>query len=160
MERYEKTFLAACAAVLVVFLCALGYGSVAMDIHLPSHGGMIYCGAGEKLRKVLRKTPPFDHAGVQEIAPGKYQAVVIAHTWAFTPDEIDVPVGAEVSFVATSVDVIHGFFIVGTRVNMMLIPGQVSEFSYRFTKPGEYLLICQEYCGQLHHTMSGKVVVK
>ena len=160
MERYEKTFLAACAAVLVVFLCALGYGSVAMDIHLPSHGGTIYCGAGEKLRKVLRKTPPFDHAGVQEIAPGKYQAVVIAHTWAFTPDEIDVPVGAEVSFVATSVDVIHGFFIVGTRVNMMLIPGQVSEFSYRFTKPGEYLLICQEYCGQLHHTMSGKVVVK
>ena len=160
MERYEKTFLAACAAVLVVFLCALGYGSVAMDIHLPSHGGTIYCGAGEKLRKVLRKTPPFDHVGVQEIAPGKYQAVVIAHTWAFTPDEIDVPVGAEVSFVATSVDVIHGFFIVGTRVNMMLIPGQVSEFSYRFTKPGEYLLICQEYCGQLHHTMSGKVVVK
>jgi cytochrome c oxidase subunit 2 len=160
MERYEKTFLAACAAVLVVFLCALGYGSVAMDIHLPSHGGTIYCGAGEKLRKVLRKTPPFDHVGVQEIAPGKYQAVVIAHTWAFTPDEIDVPVGAEVSFVATSLDVIHGFFIVGTRVNMMLIPGQVSEFSYRFTKPGEYLLICQEYCGQLHHTMSGKVVVK
>jgi len=160
MERYENAFLAACAAVLVIFLCALGYSSVAMGVHLPSRSGMIYCGAGQKLRMVLRKTPPFDHTGVQEIAPGKYQAVVIAKTWAFTPDEIDLPLGAEVRFVATSADVTHGFFIVGTRVNMMLIPGQISEFDYRFTKPGEYLLICHEYCGNLHHTMSGKVVVK
>ncbi|HKN15068.1 MAG TPA: cytochrome c oxidase subunit II [Candidatus Binatus sp.] len=160
MERYEKAFLTACAAVLVIFLCALGYGSVGMGVHLPSHSGMIYCDVGQKLRKVLRATPPFDHIGVQQIAPGKYQAVVIAQTWSFTPDEIDVPVDADVSFVATSSDVIHGFFIPGTRVNMMLIPGQVSEFDYRFTKPGEYLLICQEYCGRLHHTMSGKVVVK
>ncbi len=160
MERYEKAFLATCAAVLVIFLCALGYGSVAMGVYLPSHGGTVYCNAGQKLRKVLLKTPPFDHKGVQEIAPGKYRAVVIAKTWAFTPDEIDLPAGSEVEFVATSLDVIHGFFIVGTRVNMMLIPGQISEFTYRFTKPGEYLLICHEYCGRLHHTMSGKVVVK
>ena len=102
MERYEKTFLFACAAVLVIFLCALGYGSLAMGVHLPSHGGMIYCAAGQKLRKVLRKTPPFDQIGVSEISPGKYQAVVIAQTWSFTPDEIDVPLGAEVRFVATS----------------------------------------------------------
>jgi cytochrome c oxidase subunit 2 len=160
MEPYERSFLVACAAVLVMFLCALGYSSVGMGIHLPSRAGTIYCEVGQKLRKVLRKTPPFDHIGVQQIAPGKYQAVVIAQTWSFTPDEIDIPVGSDVSFIATSSDVIHGFLIVGTRINMMLIPGQVSEFNYRFTKPGEYLLICQEYCGRLHHTMSGKVVVK
>jgi cytochrome c oxidase subunit II len=29
-----------------------------------------------------------------------------------------------------------------------------------FSRPGEYLLLCHEYCGRLHHTMSGKVVVK
>ncbi len=160
MERYEKAFLAACAGVLVIFLCALGYSAVAMGVHLPSHSERIYCNVGQKLRKVLLKTPPFDHIGVREIAPGKYEAVVIAQVWLFTPDEIDVPVGADVRFVATSADVIHGFLIPGTRVNMMLIPGQISEFDYRFTKPGEYLLICQEYCGRLHHTMSGKVVVK
>ena len=160
MERYEKAFLSACAVVLVIFLCALAYSSLAMGVHLPSHNAMIHYEAGQKLRLVLRKTPPFNHIGVQQIAPGKYQAVVIAQTWVFTPDEIDVPVGADVNFVATSSDVIHGFFIVGTRVNMMLIPGQVSEFEYHFNKPGEYLLICHEYCGRLHHTMSGKVVVK
>jgi cytochrome c oxidase subunit II len=160
MQRCEKAFLAACAVVLVIFLCALGFSSVAMGIHLPSHSAMIHYEAGQKLRQVLRHTSPFDHIGVHEIAPGRYQAVVIGRVWDFMPTEIDVPLGAQVNFVATSADVIHGFFIVGTRVNMMLIPGYISEFDYRFTKPGEYLLICQEYCGRLHHTMSGKVVVK
>lgn len=160
MERYEKTFLAACIVVLVIFLCALGYGSVSMGVHLPSRDGVIYCNVDQKLRRVVMKTPPFDHIGVQQTGPGKYQAVLIAQTWSFTPDEIDLPAGADVKFVATSTDVIHGFLIPGTRVNMMLIPGQVSEFNYRFTRPGEYLLICHEYCGRLHHTMSAKVVVK
>jgi cytochrome c oxidase subunit 2 len=160
MERYERIFLIACATVLVVFLAALGYSSAAMGIHLPTLNEKIYCEAGQKLRKAIRRTPPFNHIGVTEIAPGKYQAVIIGQTWSFTPDEIDVPVGAEIDFIATSSDVIHGFFIPGTRVNMMLIPGQVSESDYRFKKPGEYLLICHEYCGRLHHTMSGKVVVK
>jgi cytochrome c oxidase subunit 2 len=145
----------------VVFLSALAYGSLAMGVHLPVHSAqMIHYEAGQKLRKVLQNTPPFDQVGVNEVAPGKYQAVLIGRTWEFNPSEIDLPVGADVTFFATSQDVIHGFFIPGTRINMMLVPGMVSEFDYRFTKPGEYLLICHEYCGRLHHTMAGKVVVK
>ncbi len=60
----------------------------------------------------------------------------------------------------TSPDVIHGFYIQGTRVNLMVIPGQITRASYRFQRPGEYLLLCHEYCGVGHHTMHGKVVVK
>jgi len=160
MERYERAFLTASAVVLLIFLVALAYSSLAMGIHLPSHSAMIHYEAGDKLRMVLRHTPPFDHLGMREIAPGKYEAVVIGRVWDFMPSELDVPAGAEVNFIATSADVIHGFFIAGTRVNMMLIPGYISEFDYRFTRPGEYLLICEEYCGHLHHTMSGKVMVK
>jgi cytochrome c oxidase subunit II len=160
MERYERGFLIACAVVLMVFLAALGFSAVAMGVHLPSHSAMIHYTAGQKIRKILRTTAPFDQPGVHEVAPGKYQAVIVAQTWSFTPEEIDLPAGADVSFIATSSDVIHGFFIIGTRVNMMLIPGQISQYDYRFTKPGDYLLICHEYCGRLHHTMSAKVVVK
>jgi len=160
MEAFEKIFLCASAVVLLIFLCALGYSAGSMGIRLPSQAGEIYCRSDQKLRKVLRNTPPFDHPGVREVAPGKFEAVVIGQTWAFTPDEIDLPVGADVTFVATSADVVHGFLIPGTRVNMMLVPGEVSKFNYRFREPGEYLLICHEYCGRLHHTMSAKVVVK
>jgi len=56
--------------------------------------------------------------------------------------------------------VIHGFDIVGTRINMMAIPGQISRNSYTFREPGEHLLICHEYCGAAHHTMFAKVIVE
>jgi cytochrome c oxidase subunit 2 len=160
MEAFEKVFLSASAAMLLIFLGALGYSSIGLGIHLPSHAAMIHYTPDQRLRKVLRRTPPFDNPGVREVAPGKYEAVIVAQTWAFTPDEIDLPAGADVTFIATSADVIHGFLIPGTRINMMLIPGEISEFNYRFRTPGDYLLICHEYCGRLHHTMSAKVVVK
>ena len=64
------------------------------------------------------------------------------------------------TFLAAATDVIHGLHISGTRVNMMLIPGQISRNTYRFEQPGEHLLICHEYCGAGHHLMSGKVIVE
>jgi len=160
MERYEEGFLLAAGLVLVAFLGALAYSVVGLGIVLPTASGRVYCTPDQKLLKVLRKTPPFDNPGVKEVAPGKYEAVLIGQTWQYTPEEIDVPAGSEVTFRATSADVIHGFFIPNTRINMMLIPGEVSVATYKFTQPGEYLLLCHEYCGRLHHTMAGKVVVK
>jgi cytochrome c oxidase subunit 2 len=71
-----------------------------------------------------------------------------------------VPAGAQIDFVATSADVIHGFQIEGTRVNMMLIPGQIARATYTFAEPGEHLLICHEYCGSGHHTMAGRIIVE
>jgi cytochrome c oxidase subunit 2 len=43
---------------------------------------------------------------------------------------------------------------------MMMVPGEVTSETYKFSEPGKYLLLCHEYCGRLHHTMSGRVVVK
>jgi cytochrome c oxidase subunit 2 len=64
-----------------------------------------------------------------------------------------------VTFRLTSADVIHGFQIVGTNANAMAIPGYVSQFTVTFDEPGEYLVVCNEYCGLLHHNMTGKVIV-
>jgi cytochrome c oxidase subunit 2 len=50
--------------------------------------------------------------------------------------------------------------IVGTPVNMMVVPGQISKLTVRFDRPGEYLIVCHEYCGSGHHVMSGKVIVR
>jgi cytochrome c oxidase subunit 2 len=60
----------------------------------------------------------------------------------------------------TTPDVIHGFNIEGTRVNLMLIPGQITRARYRFERPGEYAILCHEYCGVGHHLMNAKVIVK
>ena len=55
---------------------------------------------------------------------------------------------------------VHGFEIVGTNANTMVIPGYVAQFTTRFTTPGEYLIVCHEYCGLGHHAMMGKLIVE
>jgi cytochrome c oxidase subunit 2 len=153
IHTYEKGFLLAGVVVLVGCMGALVFASYHQHIHLPG-------AAGQVDPRALATTPPFDQPGVRQIGPGEYEVVVIGRYWSFTPAEIRVPAGAEITFIATSADVLHGFNIEGTRLNMMLIPGQISRNTYRFDEPGEYLLICHEYCGIGHHTMSGRVIVE
>jgi len=153
IETYEKAYLALGGVTLTAALLVLLYTSVGMDIHLPTH-------IAEVDPATVRTTPPFDQPGLRQIGPGRYEAVILGQVWAFLPQEIRVPVGAEVTFTATSADVIHGFLIAGTRVNMMLIPGQVSRQTYTFRRPGEYGLICHEYCGLGHQGMVGMVIVE
>ena len=42
----------------------------------------------------------------------------------------------------------------------MLLPGQIAHATARFDTPGEYPIICHEYCGIAHHTMGGKIIVE
>ncbi len=153
VHQYEKAFLTAGGIVLVLCLAALAWSTFVMGIHLPGHAGRI-----DPL--AVRSTPPFDQPGVRQTGPGRYQAVVIATAWRFEPAEIRVPAGAEITFVSTTTDVLHGFNVEGTRLNMMLIPGQISRNTYTFNQPGEHLLICHEYCGLGHHMMAGRVIVE
>jgi cytochrome c oxidase subunit 2 len=150
---YEKAFLWVGAVLLVAIMGTLAYTSLAMGIHLPGHVQQVDPAQ-------VRSLPPFDAPGVRQVGEGRYEAVFLGSAWQFQPNEIRVPAGAEVTFIATSTDVLHGFEIAGTRLNMMLIPGQVAKNSYTFTEPGEHLIICHEYCGAGHHVMYGKVIVE
>jgi cytochrome c oxidase subunit 2 len=108
----------------------------------------------------VESTPPFDAPGLRATGPESYEAVIIARAWQFEPREIRVPAGSEVSFTVTSSDVIHGLSIEGTRINMMVLPGQIARTTYRFEEPGRHLMLCHEFCGVNHHTMFGEVIVE
>jgi cytochrome c oxidase subunit II len=152
-ERMEKAFLVLSGGLLGAFLLALLYATVGHDIQLPGDSGTI-------IPAEVRQTPPFDNPGLREIEPGRYEAVVLGVAWSFQPNEIRIPAGSEVTFIMTATDLIHGFNIEGTTVNAMLIPGQITRVTHTFRNPGEHLIICHEYCGILHHTMYGKVIVE
>lgn len=158
IHTYEKAFLGVGIVVLVACAAALVYATAVHGLHLPGVSGRVDPAA-------VPTTPPFDRPGVYaRVSEGggepAYEVVVVARAWAFQPAEIRVPAGVELTFTATTVDVLHGFNIEGTRLNMMLIPGQISRNSYRFDEPGEYLLICHEYCGLGHHMMYGRIIVE
>jgi len=108
----------------------------------------------------VASTPPFDHPGLRKNADGSYEADYVAQVFMFSPSKLTIPVGSKVTFYVTSADVVHGFEIAKTDVNMMAIPGWVNNATHTFDKAGTYLLVCNEYCGIGHQNMYATIEVK
>ena len=83
----------------------------------------------------------------------------IGQQYSFTPSCMLVPTDTPITFRATSADVVHGFLITGSNVNLMLVPGYVSSLRARFETQGERLMPCHEFCGMGHEGMWGRVKV-
>jgi cytochrome c oxidase subunit 2 len=150
---YELAWILPSIAIPVGMLVALIVTAFGAGIHLPSDHGRI------DTRKVA-ETAPFDQPGLRQVGPGRYEVSMVAGIWTFTPNEIRVPAGSTVDFITTSRDVVHGLFIPKVNVNTMILPGQIAHVRARFDAPGEYVIICHEYCGVAHHTMAARVIVE
>ena len=83
----------------------------------------------------------------------------IGQQYSFTPQCVIVPSDTKITFRATSADVLHGFFIQGTNVNTMLVPGYISVVATRFGTAGEHVVPCHEFCGYGHQGMWGRIKV-
>ena len=160
IDRFEGIWIRVSVAVLVVFIIAITISSFAIGVQLPGQYSRI------EPQELANPDNRFNNPGLRELAPGKYEAYIVAQTWSFNPAEIRVPVGSEVTFYMTSRDVLHGFKLLGTNVNVMVLPGQISTLKAIFDEPGTYDFICHEYCGYVqgspigHHTMYGQLIVE
>ncbi|HMQ30259.1 MAG TPA: cytochrome c oxidase subunit II [Chloroflexaceae bacterium] len=150
---FEFAWILPSVAIPVSVITAVIITAFAVGIRVPDVAGRIE-------PQAINQTAPFNEPGVRELAPGRYEVSFIAQTFMFMPNQVEIPAGSDVTVIATSRDVIHGLKIVGTPVNMMVVPGQISKMTVHFDKPGEYLIVCHEYCGGGHHAMFGKVIVK
>jgi len=150
---YELAWILPSIAIPVGMLVALIVSAFGMGIHLPGDAGRV------DPTKVA-ETAPFNRPGVVELGPARYEVRMVGQVWAFEPREVRVPAGSTVTFLATSKDVVHGLLIPGVNVNVMLLPGQVTRATARFDRPGEYLMLCHEYCGLAHQIMEGKIIVE
>ena len=153
IDLYEKIWMGVAAALIVIFLAAIVVAAGAYAIHPQSHVETID-------PTTVLEDPEFGNPGVAIQPDGSVVVTLVAEMFFFDPDPIEVPAGRPVTFRLTSPDVIHGFEIVGTNANTMVIPGYVSEFTMSFAEPGEHLVVCNEYCGLLHHNMVGKLIVQ
>ncbi len=153
---YERGWIAFALGMLVLFLALIGYtlgGQLA---------GVVPHGEAERVdpARVRVEGPWADPARlVVETAPGRYTVHALAFAFGFQPNPIEVPQGAEVTFKITSPDVIHGFHVEGTPINVEVIPGRVAVVRFTFRRAGEYRVVCNQYCGLGHHTMFGRLIV-
>ncbi|HEX6988090.1 MAG TPA: cytochrome c oxidase subunit II [Bacillota bacterium] len=153
IDRLERFWIMISATVLAAMMLAIVYSVHGFGMELPAEVAQIDPGRA-------RETAPFDNPGVRQVGPDRYEVNMLASAWRFEPAEVRVPVGSTVTFRLTSLDVIHGFRIPNTNVNLMVQPGQIVEATHRFTDPGTYRLFCHEYCGAGHHVMSGMLIVE
>jgi cytochrome c oxidase subunit 2 len=95
-----------------------------------------------------------------ELQPdGSVMVRAIGQQYSFTPQCILVPAGTPITFRVTSADVVHGFLITGTAINLMLVPGYISSIPARFDTPGDRHMPCHEFCGVGHEGMWGRIRV-
>lgn len=90
----------------------------------------------------------------------QYEVHFSAYMWNFQPNHIELPTGSTLDIYLTSKDVVHGFYIKNTNVNLMAVPGVLANEKVTFSKPGTYEIFCHEYCGSAHHNMMAVIEVK
>lgn len=163
LHRFEKIWLVFGIGSLVVFMLILGYGAFWKGTHPQSHGQIIDPNNVEAYDAFKP-----ENLGVNKVDEKRYviNVVASAFNYDFGTDKdgnavktIRIPKGSNVLFQVTSPDVVHGFNIAGTNVNMMIEPGYVSKMETVLNNPGEYTIVCNEYCGVGHHLMFGTLEV-
>src|SRR5690625_211347 len=153
MHKFEEIWLVLAVAVLVLSMVVTGYQAFAQGMAPPS---------GKETIDPTRvdEIAPFDNPGVFEIGENEYEVVMTLQIYSFNPGDIEIPAGSTVHFTMTSKDVVHGFQVPGTNLNAMVMPGHIQKISQTFDEPGEYLVLCNEYCGTGHQPMGMTITVK
>lgn len=156
MHKYEKFWLLFGSGTLLIFLVVVGISAFYMGNQPPSCAVTIDPERAHELA-------PFDNPGLEQIGDNEYQFTILASAFDYdvgTDDKVvQIPKGATVHFSVTTADVIHGFEIAGTNINMMVEPGYISTYTNTFKNAGTFTLLCNEYCGVGHHLMDATIEV-
>ena len=151
VDLYERIWMYGVVVMLASFFASTAVAAVKGSIHPPSHVETID-------PKTVFADPRFQPQGVSVDPQGRVHARVIGLTFTWLPVAMTIPAQTPVTFHITSTDVQHGYQIVGTNGQAMVLPGYISQFTTQF-EPGEYLVACNEYCGVGHHVMSSRLRV-
>lgn len=91
------------------------------------------------------------------VRPGE-EGYLLAYRYGWTP-ELAIQEDQKVTIWISSADVLHGFSIVGQNLNLQIAPKHGFGATITPDSPGRYRIICNEYCGLGHQTMSSFLTV-
>jgi cytochrome c oxidase subunit 2 len=142
------------AIVVLAILAAVIYAGVALRVNPPSNYETID-------PRTLHLSGEFTESnlGTRVESDGQVTTRIVATQFRFAPSCVVVPEGRDVILRFVTPDVIHGILVTGTNVNTMVIPGFVSQVHTVFTRTGDLLMPCHEYCGIGHSQMFATVRV-
>ena len=152
IDPLERRWIYASLTIIGLCVSIIAVNAIVHDIHAPSNVETINS-ATLHLSKEFRE----DNLGVQVGQDGRITVRMVAGRYGFFPKQIEIPADTSVTFRWVSMDVIHGVHIPMTNMSTMVVPGYVAEVTTVFPKPGEYPMLCDEYCGLGHDHMWSNV---
>lgn len=146
-------------AQVIIGICALFIGIIMIDalihnVNAPSNVETI-----DSASLHLSEEFAEDNLGPQVDDKGNVVVRMVAGRYSFFPKKITVPAETKLIFRWVSIDVLHGVHIPMTNMSTMVVPGFVAELETEFPKPGDYPVLCNEYCGLGHDHMWSKIDV-
>lgn len=101
-----------------------------------------------------------DYQGVPiaEPAPGG-DAYLVAQMWRYWP-VLKLKKDQTYRIHISSPDLQHGFSLLPMNMNFQVMPGYDHVLTLTPTQTGEFPIICNEFCGIGHHTMTGRIIVE
>ena len=154
VDRLERKWITISMLVIGLFVGIITIDAFFHGVNPPSKVETI-----DSASLHLNKEFAEDNLGVQVDEKGKIIIRMVAGRYSFFPKHIAVPAETQLTFRWVSMDVLHGVHIPMTNMSTMIVPGYVAEITTTFPKPGDYPVLCNEYCGLGHNHMWSNISV-
>ena len=119
--------------------------------------------AGVAIGFVTTGSLPYSDTHDTSSVNSEIQINVIGKQWSWELSKTQINAGDTVVFTVSSSDVNHGLGIYDANLKLLAqtqaMPGYTNKLRFTFDTPGEYKLLCMEYCGVAHHAMVSSFVV-
>ena len=97
--------------------------------------------------------------GIPIVEPPSGDIYLLARQWQWFPI-LKLKQGETYRLHLSSLDVLHGFSLQPTNLNLMVLPEYEYVATITPTESGEFSIVCNEFCSIGHHLMLGKIIVE
>jgi cytochrome c oxidase subunit 2 len=156
----EKVWVGLALAWCLVMSIAMPYWHIYGKQNSTGEGYRVEPAAfGERVGRFVETNQVGELSGVPivEPAPGG-DAYLLARMWSFYPI-LQLKKGQTYRLHLSSMDLQHGFSLQPLNMNFMILPGYDHVLTLTPTSAGEFSIVCNEFCGIGHHTMTGRILV-
>jgi cytochrome c oxidase subunit 2 len=154
VDNLESRWIAISLSIIGLFVAIITLDALFHGINPPSKVETI-----DSARLHLSEEFAEDKLGFSTDEKGNITVRMVAGRYSFFPKYIEVPSDTPIKFRWVSMDVLHGVHIPMTNMSTMIVPGYVAEITTSFPKPGDYPMLCNEYCGLGHNHMWSNIKV-
>lgn len=112
-----------------------------------------------KVEAFAKKYAVREEQGVPVVKPpAGVDVYLLARLWQWWPI-LELEQGTHYRIHLSSLDWMHGFSLQPVNINISVYPGYEHVITLTPTERGEYGIVCNEFCGIGHHTMTGRIYV-